>query len=111
MPVKVSLGKRLPNVVAGGNSKFVTKLYYKMKSLKSTNFDFLSSRVKRVECCRFAKAKPIAFISVLVAVTSIDRGFKINLPRRLGRRKDKKCAFFQTSSRCKVRTSFQEGTL
>ena len=60
---------------------------------------------------RFAKAKPIAFISVLVAVASVDREFEINLPRRLGRRKDEKFAFFQRSSRYKVWTSFQEGTL
>ena len=66
-----------------------------MKSLKNPNFDFLSSRVKRVKSCRFAKAKPIAFISVVVTVASVDREFKINLPRRLGRRKDEKFAFFR----------------
>ena len=54
--------------------------------------------MKRVKSRRFAKAKPIAFISVLVAVDSVDREFKINLQRRLGRRKDEKFAFFQRSS-------------
>lgn len=103
--MKVSLGKRLQSVVV----VLVTKL--QDEKFEKKNFDFLSSRVKRVKSCRFAKAKPIAFISVFVAVASVDREFKINLPRRLGRRKEEKFAFFQRSSRYKVRTSFQEGTL
>ena len=76
MPVKVSLGKRLQNVVAGGNSKFVTKLYYKMKSLKSANFDFLSSRVKRVESCRFAKAKPLLLFPFSLPSPALIGGLK-----------------------------------
>ena len=103
--MKVSLGKRLQSVVV----VLVTKL--QDEKFEKKNFDFLSSRVKRVKSCRFAKAKPIAFISVFVSVASVDREFKINLPRRLGRRKEEKFAFFQRSSRYKVRTSFQEGTL
>ena len=64
-----------------------------------------------MKSCRFAEARHFAFISVLVAVTSVDREFKINLQRPLGRRKDEKFAFFQTSLLYKVRTIFQESTL
>ena len=38
-----------------------------------------------MKSCRFAKARHFASISVVVAVASVDREFKINLPRRLGR--------------------------
>ena len=72
MPMKVSLGKKTSKRCCSS-------------SLKNPNFDFPSSGVKRVKLCRFAEARHFAFISVLVAVTSVDREFKINLPRRLGR--------------------------
>lgn len=74
--MKVSLGKRLQSVVV----VLVTKL--QDEKFEKKNFDFLSSRVKRVKSCRFAKAKPIAFISVFVAVA---RSFRDHRDIRYGR--------------------------